>query len=122
MNDEAILKSLIESGHVTTHAENGNLITFDELNYYIRREEFDTGSKLYKNSVQLLIQRALFDECGKRGYVFVEFKGMIYIIRSFNLVAFDIMFTAALDHPIRIYTGDTSRESFLAAFCKVVGI
>lgn len=59
-----------------------------------------------------IIKRALFDECGKRNLVFEVDNNILKIqTRKEHKLAIVI-----------IYKGDTSRESFLQAFCKVVGI
>lgn len=60
----------------------------------------------------LLLQRALFDACVERGYdIFIKNNKLeITVCRK-------LIYGNEL-----VYSGDTSRKSWVAAFCEVVGI
>ena len=93
MNNEAILNKLIELGYFPQH---------------------HTEWEFHINSADdyLVLQRALFDECGKRGIqIKIEDSAMELWWRNSSL-----SYTKLTSQP------DTSRESFVKAFCKVVGV
>jgi len=90
-----VLNKLIELGYVS----------FTESMKMLSQVDID----IYELMLAEKVQRALFDECGKRE---IEIR-----IRDNELEIYDWLLKDSL-----IHEGDTSRESFLKAFCKVVGI
>jgi hypothetical protein len=102
MNNE-ILNKLIELGYVKT--------LVNSLEYTLYLDADGNGCFLSEFAPTKcaadaeIIKRALFDECGKRGIEISILHGRM-----------------ALRDYAYIYDDDTSRESFVAAFCKVVGI
>jgi len=100
--NEAILNKLIELGYLLQC----------EAKYYFKHSGGERIHKGHFNPLEydsdyLVLQRALFVECATHDYV-------ITISANFMII----------DHLCgdEIYQGDTSRESFVAAFEKVVGI
>ena len=97
MNNEAILNKLIELGYL-----DNDITLFDAVT---------------SNTDYFILQRALFDECGKRGYIIkiIENKVEVYWC-TFNFEGEEENISD------NIYEDYTSRESFVKAFCKVVGV
>lgn len=96
-----VLNKLIE---LNPKIQGSAKLTFFTLD---RDEEYKTTFNPEKRSADFeLVLRALFDECANRDYV-ITISGNCMII----------------DHLCgdEIYEGDTSRQSFLQAFCKVTG-
>ena len=99
--NEAILNKLIELRYVETK---GGMYKDADAMFSLRRQ-FDP---LKNGSDSELIKSALFDVCGKRDYVIRILDNQLRIGKHDKTVIF--------------YGFDTSRESFVAAFEKVVGI
>ena len=102
MNSEAILQKLIELGYTCIYQDH---LYKDVHGSFCLVKNFLPLS--YSHDFEL-IQRALFDECGKREFPLMIDNNVLKIIEK--------------EHFNTIYEGDTSRQSFLQAFKKVVGI
>ena len=74
---------------------------------YVKEHPQSSPFNTRRDSDYLIVQRALFDECAKRDY-FIQINSRNLYIR--RLIGEEI------------HQGDTSRESFVKAFCKVVGV
>jgi hypothetical protein len=108
MNNEAILNKLIELGYSYFHEHTSpELMTAD-----FHDKLFGSFAPIERDRDFLLIQRALFNFIIENAYSFV--------INAYGLKIFNL--SAVSDDAVAVYSGDTSRESFVAAFCKVVGI
>ena len=107
INNEAILLSMIENAYLK---RKNDRIYIDSGEYWVLD---DYVSVIGDAELFLVLQRALFDECRKRGYV-------ITITANFMLI--DKVNFMYPENNAEIYEGDTSRESFALAYQKLVGI
>ena len=107
INSEAILQKLIDDGYL--HRKQGR-VYISSGEYWAVEEDV---SIIYDPELFLVIHRALFHECVKRG---CEIK-----IKFFDSARPEgTLLVETVDS--LIFSGDTSRESFILAYQKVVGI
>ena len=117
INSEAILNRLIHDGYIKIINREDREFWFDEYEDDSMFIE-DFWSEINKsscegNAIALVIQRALFHECVKRGCeIKIKFFASARPEGTLLVESVDSL----------IFSGDTSRESFILAYQKVVGI
>ena len=109
INSEAILDSLIESGHIYLGKIDSDVV-YDAKTACILciRHQLDF---IDHSGSFLVLQRALFEECKNTELEFFLWGGLLSIYMPVGFFGKDT-----------IHEGDTSRESFILAYQKVVGI
>ena len=109
INSEAILQKLIDDGYLHRKQDR---VYISSGEYWAVEED---ASIIYDPALFLVIHRALFDECSKRDVTFKVVKNKLLVDKYED----DGDLGTKI---IRLHEGDTSRESFILAYQKVVGI